>query len=227
MRGSHYTEEQNAFIAENYMRMTYHQLTECYNKRFNAQMNVSAMTKKIHYMGLPKKPKLFPTMFTPEVDAYLIENAYNYTSSDLAQKVQEKFGITPATQTITERLNNLGVHRGSTYLPDGYIPRASKPIGTERIDKGRTVMVKVAQPNVWKPKVQVVTGYDPKKSQAIFLDGNSLNVTPENIVIVSKKVHARLAKNGWLNSNNEVLMAGIKWSELHYALREMEVTINE
>ena len=93
------------------------------------------------------------------------------------------------------------------------------------IDKERTVMVKVAQPNVWKSKAQIIMGYDPKESQAIFLDGNSLNVTPENIVIVSKKVHARLAKNGWLNSSNGVLMAGIKWSELHYALKEMEETI--
>lgn len=82
-------------------------------------------------------------------------------------------------------------------------------------------MVKVAQPNKWMAKAVVVMGYDPKTHQAIFLDGNSLNVTKENIVVVSKRVHARLSKNGWLNSSNEVLMAGIKWGELHYAIKDV------
>lgn len=225
MRGSNYTEEQNAFIADHYMEMTYSELVKLYNEKFGADMNVSRLEKKVRYMGLPKKSQHFQSMFTPEIDAFLIENAFRFTSRDLAKEVRKKFGITPAKQTITMRLNDLGVHRGNTFVPEGYLPKSCKPIGSERIDKGRIVMVKVAQPNVWKPKVQVLTGYDPKESQAIFIDGNSLNVTPENIVVVSKKVHARLAKNGWLNSSNGVLMAGIKWSELYYALKEMEETL--
>lgn len=227
MRGSHYTEEQNAFIAENYLLMTYPQLTENYNKKFGSQMTVSAMQKKIGYMKLPKKPREYQSRFTKEADEYLMANWKLQTSNDLTKSLYEMFDIKVRPSTINERLRNLGVQRGSCYVPVGYLPKASKPVGTERVDKGRTIMVKVAQPDVWKPKAQLVMGYDPKESQAIFLDGNSLNVTPENIVVVSKKVHARLAKNGWLNSSNEILMAGIKWSELHYALKEMEETINE
>ena len=159
--------------------------------------------------------------FTDEADKYLMQNAFNYTSRELSELLYELFGIQVATQTVTDRLNKLGIHRGKCFHPEGYIQKASKPIGTERIEKGRTVMVKVAQPNKWISKAQFIMGYDSNTHQAIFLDGNSLNVTPENIVVVSKRVHARLAKNGWLNSSNEVLMAGIKWSELHYALREL------
>lgn len=225
MRGSHYTEEQNLFIADNYLLMTYPQLTKQYNQKFGASMSVGAMQKKISNMKLPKKPCEYKSRFTEEADAYLKENWEFQTSTELANSLFEEFAITVRPSTVTERLNKLGVHRGNCYVPKDYVPRASKPIGTERIDKERTVMVKVAQPNVWKPKAQVVMEYDPKESQAIFLDGNSLNVTPENIVVVSKKVHARLAKNGWLNSSNGILMAGIKWSELHYALKEMEETI--
>lgn len=222
MRGSHYTKEQNAFIANNYLLMTYPQLTESYNRKFGTQMTVGAMQKKIRYMNLSEKPREYPSRFTKEADEYLMANWELQTSNDLAKSLYKMFGIKVRPSTVNEHLRNLGVQRGSCYVPVDYIPKASKPVGTERVDKGRTVMVKVAQPNVWKAKAQLVMGYDPKESQAIFLDGNSLNVTPENIVIVSKKVHARLAKNGWLNSSNEILMAGIKWSELHYALKEME-----
>lgn len=222
MRGSHYTEEQNSFIVDNYLLMTYPQLTERYNQKFGASMSVSAMQKKISNMKLPKKPCEYKSRFTEEADAYLKENWEFQTSTELANSLYEKFAITVRPSTVNERLRNIGVCRGCRYTPKGYLPRACKPIGSERIDKERTIMVKVAQPDVWKPKAQIVMGYDPKESQVIFLDGNSLNVTPENMVVVNKKVHARLAKNGWLNSSNGVLMAGIKWSELHYALNEME-----
>lgn len=225
MRGSHYTEEQNSFIADNYLLMTYPQLTKQYNQKFGASMSVGAMQKKIGNMKLPKKPREYPSRFTKEADEYLMTNWELQTSNDLAKNLYKIFGIKVRPSTVNEHLRNLGVQRGSCYVPIGYVPKASKPVGAERVDKGQTVMVKVAQPNLWKPKTQVIMGYDPKENQAIFLDGNSLNVTPENIVVVSKKVHARLAKNGWLNSSNGVLMAGIKWSELHYALKEMEETL--
>lgn len=159
--------------------------------------------------------------FTDEANEFLKENWSIYTSRELSRWLYELFGIQVATQTVTDQLNRLGIRRGKCFHPNGYVEPSCKPVGTERIEKGRTVMVKVAQPNVWKPKAEVVMGYDTTKEQAIFLDGDSLNVTPENIVIVSKRIHARLAKNGWLNSSGEVILTGIKWSELLYAIQEI------
>lgn len=161
------------------------------------------------------------SLFTDEANDFLRENWQIYSSRELSGQLYAIFNIRAATQTITDQLNRLGIHRGRYFLPKGHYTGGVKPIGSERIYKGRTVMVKVAQPNVWKPKAQVLMGYDPSTHQAIFLDGNSLNVTKENILIVSKRIHARLAKNGWLDSSNDVLMAGIKWSELYYAIKEM------
>lgn len=159
--------------------------------------------------------------FTDEANEFLKENWNVYTSRELSAWLYELFGIKVATQTVTDQLNRLGIHRGKCFHPEGYVEPSCKPIGTERIEKGKTIMVKIAHPNVWKSKAEIVMGYDPTKEQAIFLDGNSLNVTPENIVVVSKRVHARLAKNGWLNSSSEVILAGIKWSELLYAIKEV------
>lgn len=160
--------------------------------------------------------------FTEEANEYLRQHWREYSGRELAGHLDKLFHITVATQTVTDQLRRLGINRGYAFKPEKTLTGKQLPIGSERIEKGRCVKVKVAQPDVWMAKAAVVMGYDPKKYQAIFIDGNSLNVVPENIVVVSKRVHARLAKEGWLNSSEDVLMAGIKWSELLYALKEME-----
>lgn len=164
----------------------------------------------------------FQSRFTPEANEYLKQNGWNYTSRELSKKMLEMFGVKVAKQTVTDQLRRLGINRGPCYRPPGYVESCCKPVGSERIDKNRTVMVKVAQPNEWKPKALVVMNYNPRTHQVIYLDGNSLNVEPENMVVVSKRVHARLAKNGWLNKSREITLTGIKWSELLYVLKEME-----
>ena len=219
MRGSHYTEEQNKFITEHYLEMNYSELAKLFNKTFGKNVSAKAMANKIQNLGLKKGYKR-TSMFTEDADAFLIENAMNFTSGQLSEMLQERFGFSAAKSTISEHLSELGVHRGNCYRPKGYLDPACLPIGTERIQK-KTVMVKVGQPNVWVTKARFIMGHDPKTHVAIFLDGNSLNCTPENIVVVSKKIHARLAKNGWLNSSNEVILTGIKWCELLYAIKEL------
>ena len=159
-------------------------------------------------------------MFTPEAEKYLAENYKRYTSSQLAKQLHEKFGISPALQTVTWKLNLMGIVRGDGYRAENYDNGCSKPIGSERVEKG-AVYIKIDE-NRWIPKTQYVTGCNPKTEQVIFIDGNSLNVTPKNIIVVSKRIHVRLAKNGWLNSSEDVLKAGIKWSELLYAIKEVE-----
>lgn len=225
MRGSRYTQEQNQFILE-HGSMSLKELAGAYNRQYGTSATPEALGKKRRSLGLPPLMSSKESMFTEEINQFLIENYDKFTSRDLAAKISELFGVTPKTQTVTWQLNDLGIKRGNCFTPKGYVPRASKPIGYERADKGRTVMVKVAQPNKWKPKAQIVLGYNPRKEQVIFLDGNSLNVVRENMVVVSKKVHARLAKNGWINKDSEIILTGIKWAELFYTIKEIEKEVD-
>ena len=221
MRGSHYTDEQNQFIVD-HGDMQLKELADAFNKRFCKTVSKEAMGKKRKALGLPPVIVHTETMFTEGINNFLLENYERFTSRELAKKIAVEFGVEPKTQTVTDQLLRLGIRRGNCFTPKGYVPRASKPIGSERVDKNRTVMVKTGQPNEWRPKAQVVMNYDPKNEQVIYLDGNSLNVTKENMVVVSKRVHARLAKNGWLNSSSEIVLAGIKWAELLYAIKKFE-----
>ena len=159
--------------------------------------------------------------FSDEANEYLRQHWREYSSRELAEHLDQLFQITVATQTVTDQLRRLGINRGRYFQAEKSLIGSRLTIGSERIDKGRSVMVKVGQPNVWKTKAEIIMGHDPKKEQVIFLDGNSLNVTEENMVVVSRRIHARLAKNGWLNSSSEVMLAGIKWAELLYAIKKL------
>lgn len=219
MRGSHYTEAQNAFIRD-HADMRLQKLADLYCQEFGEKITPAALGKKRHSLGLPPLPCANETAFTPETDAFLLGNWERMTSRELAGELAARFGIHRKAQTVTDRLNMLGVHRGNCFTPAGYLPRASKPIGYERVDKNRIVLVKVGQPNKWKPKAQLIMGHDPKKEQVIFLDGNPFNFDKDNLLVVSRRVHARLAKNGWLTGNGEVIRTGATWSELLYAIRD-------
>lgn len=161
--------------------------------------------------------------FSPEMDNLLKANMANHSYPELRVMLLDQFGESPNVSSISEHCRKyLGAEKRHAGTQPYKLPSSCLPVGTERIVKGRSVEVKVAQPNVWRPKTELVLGKIPKSKQVIFLDGNSTNVTKENMVVVDKAVHARLAKNGWLNKDKEIILTGIKWSELLYALREKE-----
>lgn len=76
-----------------------------------------------------------------------------------------------------------------TFFPKGHIPHNSKPIGTERIDSEDYVVIKVAEPNVWKSKhvfeYEKVHGKVKKGFKVIFADGNKRNFDIDNLLCIS------------------------------------------
>lgn len=218
-----YTKEQEQFLIDNAGEMDIHELSDAFNRKFGTSHLPETLRKKSLRLGTTPKKYEFTTQFTSEMDDFLREHAKERTYVQLKQMIFERFGKDIPKMTISDHCRiHLGIFKPAAFVPPGEYPNACKPIGSERIDKGRTVMVKVGQPDVWKTKTSVILGDIPKDKQVIFLDGNSLNVTEENMLVVDKKIHARLAKNGWLNSNSEVIKTGVKWAELLYTLKEFE-----
>lgn len=220
MRGRKYTKEQEDFIRSN-DGISLKELADRFNNRFGGCVSHSAIGKKRTSLGMDHLPTR-TGCWTEEMDQYLLDNWEKFTSREIANKILIKFGENVATQTVTDRMQRIGIKRGKRYRPNNHVPSYAKEIGSERIEKGRTVLVKVGNPNKWIPKTMVICPHDPKEEQVIFLDGNSLNVTEENIVIVKKRAHSILAKNGWLGKDKRIVLAGIKWAELVCAIKDMK-----
>jgi len=163
------------------------------------------------------------TQFTPEMDEFLRNNAGEHTYTQMRAELHTRFGKLIPVSTISEHCRKrLGVsNKPASFCPKNKTYHSCKPIGAERIEHGRSIKVKIAHPDVWKPKTEIVLGEIPASKQVIFLDGNPLNVVVENMIVVDKRIHARLAKNGWLNKDREIILTAIKWAELLYVIQEI------
>ena len=77
-----------------------------------------------------------------------------------------------------------------TMFTKGHVPHNHKPVGSERVNVDGYIEVKVEEPRKWRLKHNVVweqhNGKIPKGSVVIFLDGNKLNVSIENLKLIKR-----------------------------------------
>lgn len=215
-----YTEEEKEWFVANFDKYYYYdEIAEAWAERFDVERSVHGLKHLARRMGLKKTER--KSMFTPEADQYIVENCCSYSAVLLAEQLREKFGIAVTPNGLSHHMRiKLGIKRGVGFHAENFNENWALPIGSERVRSGK-LYVKVDK-DEWVAKSHTIVEYDPAKQQVLYLDGNPLNVTKENIIVVSMPVYARLAKNGWLKSGEDVLKAGIAWSELLYALKEFE-----
>lgn len=169
-------------------------------------------------------------MGTPYSEAekqWLRENAPICSYDKLAPLLFEKFGRKVRPETLCEYCRvKLGIDKHEQFgFKKANIPYNTMPIGAEKVQKG-SVYVKVSatgdRKKDWIPKTKLVYGEVPKRHILVFLDGNSINVTRENLYCVEQRVHARLAKNRWFSTDPMITLTAIRWCEHFYALKDFK-----
>lgn len=82
-----------------------------------------------------------------------------------------------------------------TKFKKGHRGARQRPVGAERVERDG-VMVKVAEPRVWKPKARLVWEHNfgeiPAGAIVRLKDGNKLNCAPENLMLVGRDAHVLL-----------------------------------
>ena len=101
------------------------------------------------------------------------------------------------------------------------------PFGTKKNgDRYMYELIKVAEPNVWKRKSVVVweehNGPVPDEKVIIFLDGNTLNSSIENLYAVSRGVNFRLTKYRVMKPNRDYMLAAIKVAEIEDTIEKIK-----
>ena len=150
--------------------------------------------------------------WTPEQIVYLREHYANRKNSELAQDLgcsihavankgfslklkksrefikatscQFKKGMTPHNKG--KPMPEATKAKIRTLYKKNHRPHNALPVGTESEDKDGYLMVKIAEPNVWRYKHHIAFGEPvPKGHKVIFIDGNKRNFEPSNLRIVS------------------------------------------
>ncbi len=98
-------------------------------------------------------------------------------------------------------------HRPQNAFPAGNTPSNKHPVGYERIDVYGFVVVKVAEPNIWRMKHHAVwekkNGPLPKGARVIFADGNKRNFNPENLIQITLSQFCFLKEHKLLSNDAE------------------------
>ena len=185
---------------------------------------------KCHARKLNLKRKEYGIFFTPEEDAWIIENVPHYKYEELAKLFSEKFNR-PCTQYMlrSRATKHLHIKSGRQGFKKGQVTHNIKPIGYEycNVANGYTY-VKVTNTGIknkdFRPKHQIVyeryKGEIPKGYIIIFLDGNKQNFDPDNLYALNRWVHRMMCSEGYFREGGkELTLTAIKMYELEYAIK--------
>lgn len=161
--------------------------------------------------------------YTEEELSFIRENGADMTTAELHKALSMRFGERHTPDSVRTVCKNLGVRKSGDAIRRAR-KRPRYEIGDERL-VGNYWYVKVSDVdgfyNAWKPKHlllwEAAHGSVPSGSMVVFLDGNSVNATLENLACISKRVAAKMV-NGhgrslW-SENREITKVGIAVCEL-------------
>lgn len=100
----------------------------------------------------------------------------------------------------------------------GHVPSSTLPVGSEVVRSDGYVIVKVANPNVWKLKHRLVFerefGPIPAGKLVTFLDGNKSNFDVQNLKLISRKQNQFLNKRHLRFGDQTITDVGVSISAI-------------
>jgi hypothetical protein len=202
-----YTEEHIKYIAANVKGRSFRELTGMFNERFGLEIQISAMISLADRHGL--------------------HNGRDCKFNTGHKPTQFKKGMTPWNK------GKKGIACGGqqTQFAKGHKPWNYKPVGTERINGDGYVDIKIADPNKWKQKHFIIweeaNGPVPKGMCLIFADRNPLNVTLDNLLLISRRNLAVMNKRGLIANHAELTKTGIAIADIYLKIGERKKKIKK
>ena len=189
----HLTTEEIAFIKDNGAGRNTEDLTALFNAHFNKKKTVKAISALRYKHGAKSGLKT------------RVPNSGQFPKGHVPRNKGKKQSDFMSAEAI-ERTK-------ATKFQKGQPVWNHKPIGSTRVNVGGYVEEKVAEPNKWRLKHQIVweaAHGKVKKGQMItFLDGNKQNCSLENLTVISQSVNARLNQNHLRSKHPEVTKVAI------------------
>ena len=166
---------------------------------------------------MPRKRS--PRCWSDEIVAFVRKHSPNHSRAELTKLINDEFGtdfkesavksfclrmripgkcarFTKGHRPWNKDMKGLAIGGKETQFQKGSIPHNHRPVGSERIAKGGFIEIKIAEPNKWRPKHHVIYeqahGAIPKGYVVRFVDNNQLNLSPSNLIAITKQANALL-----------------------------------
>ena len=181
-------------------------------------------------------------LYTQEEDAWLTEHIDDGTWQEITEMFNNMFGtnIKSISDRALKRLHlKKSVNRGDVKKGERRCTN-TLPVWSERWN-GHDVYIKISD-NVndcknrrmpskssdrnWMRKDHLVwtsCGNPMPKSNEmlIHLNGDKQDCSIENLYLTDRKINLMMAKNNWHSTDRNITLAGIKWCEMYYAMRDV------
>ncbi|TLS37758.1 HNH endonuclease signature motif containing protein [Pseudalkalibacillus caeni] len=190
-----------------------------------------------------------PHRYTTEQVKFLTQNIEGRSRKELHEMFNDHFGLNLNLSQITSALKNRGLSNGldsrfkpgrvpfnkgktgpgaggwePTQFKKGHKPHNYKPVGTERVNGDGYVDIKIADPNKWRTKHNLIwekeNGPVPKGHVVIFGDGNRYNFDLDNLILVSRKQLAMLNKHNLIQKDADLTRTGVMLADLYRKIGE-------
>lgn len=99
-----------------------------------------------------------------------------------------------------------------TQFKKGHRPHNAKNVGDETLGKDGYIFIKIAEPNKWKSKHQLIYekhhGKIPRGNVVIFADKNNRNLDINNLVLVKRSELLLMNKLGYTTTDPKITRSG-------------------
>ncbi len=249
-----YSKEVMDFIKNNVVGMTTKDLVDLVNSKFNTDFTESKMKsyKTNHKLksGTPLGiPAGSPTELYPEeVRRFIKENYHGVGHKEMADLLNKTFGRNYTQMQMKAyygrckfdsgltgqfSIGHVPFNKGKekfwiggeeTQFKKGNVPVNYRPVGSERVNVDGYIEIKVADPNKWRLKHQVIwekkSGPIPKGYAVIFGDGNTSNLNPDNLVLVSRQQLVIMNKRKLIQKDAELTRTGVIMADVFLKIGE-------
>lgn len=186
--------------------------------------------------------------FTDEEKKWLIDQDPELTYQELTEAFNSHFGTDLKRHSISDLMcKQLKVVSRRNNSKKGRFKKGAKskyPIGAE-VEKQGYVWVKVNDKYFpgrsmssaeyrqnWKRKQDIVwekrNGSIPEGKFIVFLDGNRRNCNIENLYLIDRKIHVRMAQNNWYSNDPNFTLCALKYCELITQMKNyLKVSLEE
>lgn len=118
------------------------------------------------------------------------------------------------------------VYEGSkkTWFRKGNTPLNHRTVGSERVNVYGYVEIKIAEPNKWRLKHQVIyeklNGSIPKGHVVIFGDSNKFNFNSDNLILVSKQQLLILNRHNLIQNDAKLTRTGLIIADVYQKINQ-------
>lgn len=142
----------------------------------------------------------------------------------LVASVGEKYRFKPGFTPWNKGKKKCYVGGEATQFKKGQKGWNYKPVGTERVNSDGYVDVKIADPGKWRQKHiliwEAANRPVPKGHCLIFSDSNPLNVTLDNLLLITRAELAMMNKNGLMSDDADLTNTGVAIADIYLKIGE-------